>query len=94
MRDGSWKIEDCDYDDVKALADALPVADEVAAELAARIRDPPVGSELDEVGGLLVVQVVRPDQPEPNGGTGNSLLEVLGVEAEAVAEELDDVLVA
>ena len=75
-------------------ADALPVADEVAAERAAGVGDPAVGGELDEVGGLLVVEVVRPDQPEPDGRRGDPLLEVVGVEAEAVAEELDHVLVA
>ena len=43
-------------------ADALPVADEVAAERAPRLGDPAVRGELDQVGGLLLVEVVRRDQ--------------------------------
>src|SRR3954470_15567267 len=39
--------------------DPLPVADDVAAEQAARILDPPLGGELDEIGGLVLVQLVR-----------------------------------
>jgi hypothetical protein len=70
------------------------VADEVTAKLAAGIGDAAVGRELDEIGGLLLVEVVRPDQPEADGRRGDPLLEVVGVEPEAVAEELDNVLVA
>jgi hypothetical protein len=70
------------------------VPHEIAAELAARLGNPPVGRELDEIGGLVVVEVVGADEPEPDGGGGDPLLEVVRVEAEAVAEELDDVLVA
>ena len=41
----------------------LPVADEVPAERAARLLDPPVGGELDQVAGLVLVQVVVLDRP-------------------------------
>ena len=75
-------------------ADALPVPHEIPAERAPRLGDPAVGRELDEIGRLLVVEVVRADQSEPDGSGGDALFEVVGVEAEAVAEELDDVLVA
>jgi hypothetical protein len=70
------------------------VPHEVAAERASRLGDPAVGRELDEIGRLLVIEVVRPDQSEPDGRGRDALFEVVGVEAEAVAEELDDVLVA
>src|SRR5205823_2298581 len=39
--------------------DALPVPDEVPPERAARLVDAPLGGELDEVGGLVVVELVR-----------------------------------
>ena len=39
-------------------ADTLPVADEVAAERAAGVGDAAVGGELDQVCGLVVIQVV------------------------------------
>ena len=68
--------------------------DEVAAEPAARIGDAAVGRQLDEVGGLLVVEVVGRDQLEPHGGGDHALLEVVGIELEPVAEELDDEVVA
>ena len=55
----------------------LPVPDEVAAERAAGLGDPAVRGQLDEVLGLLVVEVVRLDQAEPHGGRGDPLLEVL-----------------
>jgi hypothetical protein len=70
------------------------VTHEIPAERAACVGDPAVGRELYEIGRLVVVEVVRPDQPEPDGGGGDPFLEVVGVEAEAVAEELDDVLIA
>ena len=47
--------------------EALPVADEVRPERAARLRDPAVRGELDEVGDLVVVEVVRRDEPQPDG---------------------------
>jgi len=74
--------------------DVLPVAHEVAAERAARLRDPAVGGELDEVVRLLVVEVVRLDQAEADGCRGDALLEVVAVEGEPVAEELEHVVVA
>ena len=73
--------------------DVLPVADEIVPQAAARLGDSPVGGELDQVGGLVVVEVVVADQPERHGRRGHSFLEVDGVEGEPVAEELDDVLV-
>jgi single-stranded-DNA-specific exonuclease len=36
MQDGSWKIEGCDYDDVKALADALEIGEIMASILVRR----------------------------------------------------------
>ena len=72
----------------------LPVADEILPQAAARLRDAPVGGELDEVGGFVVVEVVVADEPERHGRRGHPLLEVDGVEGEAVPEELDDVLVS
>src|SRR6185437_6265076 len=38
--------------------------------------------------------LVAGDQPELDGGRGDALLEVEGAEAEVVAEELDDVVLA
>ncbi len=73
---------------------ALPVADEVAAEAAARLLDPVAPDELDEVGRLIRVELVVRDQAEPHGRRGHALLEVFSVEAEAMVLELDDVVVA
>src|SRR5258707_392917 len=75
-------------------SEPLPVADEVPAEPGARLDDLPVRGDLDEVTDLLVVEVVRSDQAESDGRGGDSLLEIESVEAEAVAEELDDVVLA
>jgi hypothetical protein len=72
----------------------FPVADEVETQAAARLRDPPVGGQLDEVGRLLLVQVVALDETELHGRRCDPLLEVERVEAEAIAEKLDDVIVA
>jgi hypothetical protein len=74
--------------------DVLPVADEVAAEAAPRLVDAAVGRELDEVGGLVVVQLVVGKEAEPHRRRDDALLEVDRVEAEPVSEELDDVFVA
>src|SRR5262249_28681670 len=74
--------------------DVLPVPHQIAAETAARVRDAAVRSELDQVGRLLVVQVVVPDETERYCRGGYPLLEVDGVESEAVTQELDDVVVA
>ena len=65
----------------------------IAAERRAGLLDHTVRRELDEVGDLLLVELVPPDQPEPNGSRGDPLLEVVPVEAEPIAEELDDVVV-
>ena len=70
------------------------MADEVPAERAARLFDPAVGRELDEVVGLVLVQVVGLDEPELHGGGDHPLLEVVRVEGEPVAEELDHVVLA
>jgi hypothetical protein len=72
----------------------LPVAHEVEAEPAARLDDPPVRDQLDEIGLLVVVEVVRPDQAEPDRGRSHALAEVLGAELEAVPQELDDEVVS
>ena len=72
----------------------LPVAHEVAPQRAARLFDPSVGCELDQVLGLVLVQVVALDQAELDGGRGHALLEVVCVEAEPVPEELDHVVLA
>ena len=70
------------------------MADEVPAERAARLFDPAVGRELDQVFGLVLVEVVALDQAELDGGGSHPLLEVVGVEGEPVAEELDHVVLA
>jgi hypothetical protein len=69
------------------------VANEVAAELAPGLRDRVAFHELDQVGRLVVVELVPSDEAELDGGCRDALLEVLRVEAEPVAEELDDVVV-
>src|SRR6266542_5211073 len=74
--------------------DPFPVADEIAPESAARFVDPVTLDELDQVGGLVPVELVVPDESELDGGRGDALLEVRGVEAEAVPQELDHVVVA
>ena len=43
---------------------------------------------------LVVVELVARDEPELHGRGGDALLEVEGVEGEAVAEELDLVVLA
>jgi hypothetical protein len=74
--------------------DSLPVAHEVVAEAASNLRDPAVGSQLDEVRDLVRIEVVRLDQPQSDCGRRDPLLEVVGTEAEAVLEELEHVVVA
>ncbi len=71
----------------------LPVPEEVDAEAALRLDDAAVGDEFDEIGGLVLVEVVRVDERELDRGGGDALLEVLGVELEPVPEELDDEVV-
>ena len=68
--------------------------DEVDAEPAAGLGDPAVGGQLDQVGGLVLVEVVSLHQPELHRRGRDALLEVGGVEAEAIAQEFDDVVVA
>jgi len=74
--------------------DLVPVANEVAAERAAGLFDGVPLDELDQVGRLVVVQLVPCQQAELDGGRRDALLEVRAVEAEAVAQELDDVVLA
>src|SRR5581483_10810515 len=74
--------------------DLVPAADEIAAERAARLLDPGTLDELDEIGRLVVVELVLREEPELHCGGGHALLEVLGVEAEAVPEKFDEVVVA
>jgi hypothetical protein len=70
------------------------VAHQIAPEPAVGLLDDAVGSELHEVGRLLLVELVALEQPELHGRRGHALLEVMRVEAEAVAQELDDVVLA
>ena len=73
---------------------ALPVADEVAPELAARFLDQAVGGQLDEILGLLLVELIVVHEAEPVGGRRDALREVGRIEAEAETEELDHDVVA
>ena len=73
---------------------SLPVANEIAAERRAGLVDRVPLDELDQVGRLVVVELVPSEEAELDGGCRDALLEVVSVEAEAVAEELDDVVVA
>jgi hypothetical protein len=70
------------------------VADEVSPEAAARLVDPIAFDELDEVGGLVVVELVITDETELYGRGRDALLEIGRIEAEAVLVELDDIVVA
>src|SRR5215468_9692795 len=70
------------------------MAHEVVAERAARRLDRVALDELDEVGRLLLVQFRAGHEAEPYRGGGDALLEVEAAEGEAIAEELDDVVVA
>src|SRR5436309_14363938 len=73
---------------------SLPMAHEIAAQPAARLVDPVALDELDEIGGLVFVELVVADEPELHGGGRDALFEVGGVEAESVPEKLDDVVVS
>jgi hypothetical protein len=68
--------------------------DEVAAERAARLLDLPSAASSTRSGGLVLVERVPLDEAELDCRRRHALLEVGCVEAEAVAEELDDVIVA
>ena len=61
------------------------MANEVAAERRAGLGDRVPLDELDQVGRLVVVELVPSDEPELDGGCRDPLLEILRVEAEAVA---------
>ena len=67
--------------------------DEIEAEPAPRVDDAAVGDELDEIGGLLLVDVVGRDELQANCGGDHSLLEVERRELEPVPQELDDEVV-
>src|SRR5262249_21700092 len=73
--------------------DLVPAANDVAAERAAGLEHSVPLDELDQVGRLVVVELVLREEPELDGGCRHALLEVLRVEAEPVPEELDDVVV-
>src|SRR3954447_15024932 len=70
------------------------MANEIPAERRTRLLDGVPFHELDQVGRLVVVELVPSEEAQLDGGGRDTLLEVVRVEAEAVAEELDDVLVA
>jgi holliday junction DNA helicase RuvB len=69
--------------------DAFPVPNQVSAQRAARLGDVAVGRQLDQIGGLFLLQLARLDEAELDRGGVDALLEVDGVETEAVSEELD-----
>src|SRR4029078_7964034 len=73
--------------------DVLPVTDDVQPEPAPRVLDAPVRDELDEVAGLLLVDVVRAYEIDAHGCGYDALFEVARRELESVAEELDDEVV-
>jgi hypothetical protein len=70
----------------------LPVPDEVAAQVTLRVADDPVRRQLDEVGDLLCVELAGRNEAELDGRGDHPLLEIRGVEGEAIAEKLDDVV--
>jgi single-stranded-DNA-specific exonuclease len=70
------------------------VAHEVAAEPAPGLVDAPVSRQLDEVGRLVVVQIVVLDEAELDRRGCHPLLEVIRVEGKSVTKELDDVVLA
>src|ERR671930_327437 len=53
-----------------------------------------VSGQFDEVGRLLLLELARLHEPELHRGGVHALLEISGVEAEAVAEKLDNEIVA
>ena len=67
---------------------------EIEAQPATRLVDAAVGDQLDEIADLVLVQVVRSDEPDAHRGGRDPLLEVGGVELEAMAQELDDEVVS
>jgi hypothetical protein len=70
------------------------VPNDVVAERAPRLLQVAVGSELDEVGRLIAVELVPLHEAELDGGCHDALLEVLAAEGVARREELDLVVVA
>ena len=72
----------------------LPVPDEVVSELAPRVRDPSVGGQLDEVAGLVLLQLPGLDETQLDRGGVDALLEIGLIEAEPIAEELHHEVVA
>src|SRR5207237_10841517 len=57
---------------------APPVPDEVAAEATPRLVDEPAMDELDEIGGLVLVELVALDEPELHGRGRDAALRVGG----------------
>ena len=73
---------------------SFPVSKEVVAERAAGRRGQlSVSRHLDQVGRLVVVELVVLQEPELDGGCDDALLEVAPREGEAVVEEVDRVVV-
>ncbi len=70
------------------------MAHEVRAERAPRPGDASVRRELDEISDLVLVEVVRRHEPELDGRRLHALLEVPRAEGEAIAEELEHVVLA
>ena len=70
------------------------MADDVLTEARTRAVDPVSLDELDEVGGLVIVQLVVGDETELHGRGRHAFLEIRRVEAEPAAEVLDDVVLA
>src|SRR5262249_51207737 len=66
---------------------ALPVANHITAQWAARLDDLTVGRQLDQVGRLVVVELAGFQEPELDGGCDDALLEVFPPEPEAVRQE-------
>jgi len=57
------------------------VANEIAAERRAGLVDPVPLHELDQVGRLVVVELVPSEEAELDGGCRDTLLEVVSVES-------------
>src|SRR5512132_1061951 len=67
---------------------------EIPPQRALRLVDALVGGQFDQIRRLVLVEVVALDKPELDRSGDDPLLEVLGVEGEPVAEELDDVVIS
>src|SRR4051812_19399742 len=74
--------------------ESVPVANEILAERAARCSDRVALDELDEIAGLVLVQLGARDETQTDRRGRDAFFEIQAVEGEAVPEELDDVVVA